>query len=80
MIKKLVHYDEKHDTDLLYTAQVYVENDTNIQKTSEKLYQHVNTVRYRVKKIKEVLSIDQFEGMMHESLALAIHLYNLHNR
>ena len=80
MIQKLIRYDEKHDTDLLYTAQIYVACDTNIQRTSEKLYQHVNTVRYRVKKIKEVLNIDQFEGMMHESLALAIHLYNLHNR
>lgn len=80
IIKKLVEYDEKHDTDLLYTAQVYVECDTNIQMTAERLYQHVNTVRYRVKKIKEILSIDLNKGMMHESLALAIHLYKLHNR
>lgn len=80
MIHKLISYDEKNDTDLLYTAQIYVECDTNIQRTSEKLYQHVNTVRYRIKKIKEILNLNHYEGMMHESLAIAIHLYNLHNR
>ena len=80
MIQKLISYDENHDTDLLYTAQIYVDCDTNIQKTSERLYQHVNTVRYRVKKIKEILDLNNYEGMMHESLAIAIHLYKLHNR
>lgn len=80
MIQKLIGYDEAHATDLLYTAQAYVACDTNIQKTSEMLYQHVNTVRYRIKKIKEILNMDAYEGMMHESLAIAIHLYNLHNR
>ena len=53
---------------------------THIQRTAEKLYQHVNTVRYRIKKIREVLDIENYDGMKHESLALAIHLYNLHNR
>ena len=80
MIQKILRYDEKNDTDLLYTAQTYVECDTNIQKTSEKLFQHVNTVRYRIKKIKEILEIDTLDGMKYESMALAIHLYNLHNR
>ena len=80
IIQKLIGYDEAHATDLLHTAQAYVASDTNIQKTAEILFQHVNTVRYRVKKIKEILNMDAFEGMMHESLAIAIHLYNLHNR
>jgi len=80
MIQKLIAYDEAHATDLLYTAQMYVACDTHIQRTAEKLYQHVNTVRYRIKKIREVLDIENYDGMKHESLALAIHLYNLHNR
>ncbi len=80
MIQPLIAYDEKNDSDLLYTAQTYVACDTNIQCTAEKLFQHVNTVRYRVKKIKEVLNIDALDGMKYESLALAIHLYELHNR
>ena len=80
MIQRILRYDEKNDTDLLYTAQIYVQCDTNIQKTAEKLYQHVNTVRYRIKKIKEILNVNALEGMMYESLALAIHLYELHNR
>ncbi len=77
IIGKLIDYDEKHDTELLKTATAYIDCDTNIQETAAKLYQHVNTIRYRIRKIREVLGLDAFEGMMHETLALAIHLYKM---
>jgi len=80
IIQKLIGYDEKNDTDLLHTAIAYVDSDTNIQATSELLFQHVNTVRYRIKKIKELLNLNALDGMQYESLSLAIHLYKLHSR
>jgi hypothetical protein len=77
IIEKLTRYDEQHDTELLKTAEVYIECDTNIQQTSSQLFQHVNTVRYRIRKIKELLNLDSYSGMMHETLAVAIHLYKM---
>ena len=77
IIDQLIQYDHKHQADLLQTATVYVKCDGDIKMTSEQLFQHTNTVRYRIRKIKSVLSLETLKGMQYETLAIAIHLYEL---
>lgn len=41
--------------ELVNTLQTYIECDMNMQKTAEKLFVHVNTMKYRLKKIDALL-------------------------
>lgn len=55
--KCLTTYDDTHRSDLLKTLMCYVESEGDISLTSRKLYQHNNTIRYRLDKIKKLLNI-----------------------
>ena len=46
------------DDDLLETLDSFYENNMDIGLTADKLYVHRNTVRYRLKKIKEITGYD----------------------
>lgn len=56
-IEKLLEYDRAHNSNLLYTLIQYVNSNYNVSETADKLFQHGNTVRYRVKKAMEILNI-----------------------
>lgn len=77
IINTLMEYDKRHHSELLNTAIAYIESDGDIKLTSDRLFQHNNTVRYRIRKIKEILFINSLEGMKYETLAIAIQLYKL---
>lgn len=53
----LFDYDAEHDADLGATAEAFAAAYGEVSHTAEALFQHPNTVRYRLKKIKEVLSV-----------------------
>ncbi|MET3505413.1 PucR family transcriptional regulator [Halalkalibacter oceani] len=59
-IKKLVTYDENSGANLVETLKVYFEHDCSLKDTAELLYIHVNTIKYRLKKIKELTEYDVF--------------------
>lgn len=54
----LEDFDQEHGSDLLGTLSAYIEANGDLVKASKMLYQHANTVRYRVAKIKSLLDID----------------------
>jgi hypothetical protein len=54
----LTEYDEEHGSDLLGTLSAYIEANGDLVSASKMLFQHANTVRYRVAKIKSLLEID----------------------
>ncbi|MCT4620948.1 MAG: PucR family transcriptional regulator ligand-binding domain-containing protein [Marinisporobacter sp.] len=80
MIDKLIDYDGEKGTDFLNTAICYIESEGNIQETSKKLFQHTNTIRYRIKKINEILELTRMKGMTYETLAIAIRLHLIHSK
>jgi DNA-binding PucR family transcriptional regulator len=49
-VRDLDAYDRAHNLDLCRTLQVYLENGFSLLRTSEILFVHKNTVRYRVEK------------------------------
>lgn len=57
-IMPLVAYDEKRDTDLVKTLEVYFEMNGNLKKMSETLFTHYNTILYRITRIKEITHKD----------------------
>jgi len=59
---KLLEYDNKNGTDLLDTLEIYLTEDRNLRKTSEELYIHRNTLKYRISRIQEILQIN-LEGV-----------------
>ncbi|MFJ7662289.1 PucR family transcriptional regulator [Lysinibacillus sp. NPDC097162] len=71
---KVFEYDKKKNTNLIETLRYYIKNNTNVQKTSEDMFVHYNTMRYRINKLKE-LGIDGEDGFELTEIALA---YQLH--
>ncbi|MFJ7405885.1 MULTISPECIES: PucR family transcriptional regulator [unclassified Lysinibacillus] len=71
---KVFEYDKRKNTNLLETLRYYIKNNTNVQKTSEDMFVHYNTMRYRINKLKE-LGIDGEDGFELTEIALA---YQLH--
>lgn len=49
---------QEENDDLLQTLVVYLDNNGNISKTSEKLFIHRRTLNYRINKIQEALNMD----------------------
>ncbi|MFI9555093.1 PucR family transcriptional regulator [Nonomuraea endophytica] len=54
LLGTLEAYDAAHQTDLLETLQAFLEESGNWTSTSERLHVHVNTLRYRLKRIEEL--------------------------
>lgn len=80
IILPLKRYDEKYNTQILTTAIKYIENDGNVKKTSEDLFQHDNTIRYRINKMKEILGMENLDGSFYEQLSIAIKIYKIIER
>ena len=57
-----------HPLDLLGTVWTYVETGHSLEATARELFVHPNTVRYRLKKVSEVLDWDP--GVARDALTL----------
>jgi hypothetical protein len=77
IIMPLKSYDEKYNTQILTTAIKYIENDGNVKKTSQELFQHDNTIRYRINKMKEILNMEDLDGGFYEQLSIAIKIHKI---
>jgi len=73
-VKTLTEYDLRNNTKLLDTMLAYVKSLGDINLTAQKLYQHGNTVRYRIGKIQRLLNLG--EGL--ESFSQMCILARLH--
>lgn len=60
----ITDYDQDHDTDFIVTLTTYIEADGDLVRASKLLFQHPNTVRYRVAKIKSLLGIESPNSYM----------------
>lgn len=53
--QKLKNYDSKHGKCLIQTLEQFILQNHQIDTTAKKLFQHPNTIRYRIQKIKSIL-------------------------
>lgn len=77
IIDPIEEYDKKYNGEFLKTIEFFVKNDGDYKKTAESLYQHENTIRYRIKKIKMLLKMDDSIIRFYESISIAIKMKNL---
>ena len=77
MIGPIIVYDENNGTELLKTAVKYVENNGDIKATAKELFQHGNTVRYRIDRINKILSENCKIEHFYEELSVAVRIYTL---
>ena len=71
---KILDYDAQNRTNLFATAQVYVEHHMEIAAAAKALYQHPNTVRYRLGKIQKLMGMEDdatFAPMIHLVISLS---------
>ena len=56
VVQTLQTYDSKFSSRLLETLLTYVRNGGEVARTAQQLYQHPNTIRYRLTKARELLA------------------------
>lgn len=81
----IISYDQKNGTDLLRTAVVYILSGGDIKRSADRLFQHGNTVRYRMERIRQLISSQesgqlpedglQTEWAFYELLAVGVRLH-----
>lgn len=57
-LKKLTDYDLRHNSNLVETLEVFLNNDNNINEAAKELNVHMNTLSYRLKRISEIGNIN----------------------
>lgn len=57
--EKIIAYDRENETNFIETILCYVKNQGEIRKTAEEMHQHINTIRYRLRRIHEFLGYDE---------------------
>lgn len=77
IIKPIEKYDRENNAQLVLTARVFVENDANVNETANKLFVHINTVRYRIDKIREIIGVKNSNLCFLEHISLGIKIDNL---
>lgn len=71
----LDEYDRAHGTELAATARAYAASFGEVRATAEALYQHPNTVRYRLRRIREELALPDVSDR--ELAALLVLAYSM---
>ncbi len=73
-LRQIRAYDSQNRTNLEQTARTYVAQGMEIAATAKKLYQHPNTVRYRLAKIQKLMGMEddaRFAPMLSLTISLA---------
>ena len=73
-LDELIAFDEKNELSLLTTLHMYLKENGDFNVTAKKLFIHPNTLRYRIKKIEEILDLDleKYENIINLLVALKI--------
>lgn len=79
-IEKICTYDRKHHTDMMDTFIALVTNGWNLKVTSEKLFIHYNSMKYRYRKLGMILELDLQDQEERLNLELALKLYQMHEK
>ena len=72
----ITDYDNRYNSSLMETLTCYVDREGQIAAVAETLYQHQNTVRYRLQKAKMLLGLDS-DFQLREVMDIVIRLQRL---
>jgi DNA-binding PucR family transcriptional regulator len=71
-VAPIVSYDEQYETELVRTLESFLEADGNVARTSEKLFTHRHTIRYRLERVRELTGLDVSSTDGRERLGLGL--------
>jgi hypothetical protein len=71
-IAPLAAYDEQYETDLVATVEAFLDADGNVAATSQRLFTHRHTVRYRLDRVRELTELDVGSSDGREKLSLGL--------
>lgn len=75
LVYKINEYDKHYNSNLWHTLIVFIKNNGEYSKTAKDLFQHPNTIRYRIKKIQEVTNLQ--EDDFYSQMYICVKLYLL---
>ena len=78
-LSKIIEYDKNHNGELIDTLIYLEKNNWNTKQVSEKLLFHPNTIRYRFRKITELIDGDINNCDFRFDLGLAIKLHQIYS-
>src|SRR5947209_8584557 len=71
-IAPLVEYDEQYETELVLTLESFLDEDGSVARTSERLFTHRHTIRYRLERVRELTGLDVGSTDGRERLGLGL--------
>ncbi|KOV84474.1 PucR family transcriptional regulator [Nocardia sp. NRRL S-836] len=72
LLGPVLDYDAEHGSDLVGTLRVFLDRGGSWTAAAQKLHVHVNTLRYRVGRVEELLGVDLAEFEVRVDLFLAL--------
>lgn len=70
----LVEYDKRRGTDYMEVLKLFFQNDCSITQTANASFYHQNTLKYKVKAIKEILGYDIMSNENRVKIIISLHL------
>lgn len=71
-IAPLAAYDDQYETELVATVAAFLDADGNVAATSQRLFTHRHTVRYRLDRVRELTELDVGSSDGREKLSLGL--------
>ena len=76
---KLISYDQENHSSYMKVLQDFFDNDCSIVQTAEATFFHQNTLKYKIKHIKEILGYDITTNENRTKIMLALSIMKLSN-
>lgn len=77
LLGRLIAYDANNGTELVRSLEAYFDANQNSQQAARDLFVHPKTLKYRLRRIAEILSLDPFAGDRQLAFYLAVKLHRL---
>ncbi|MEG1132627.1 MAG: helix-turn-helix domain-containing protein [Romboutsia sp.] len=79
IIGPILNHDKDNRTSLLPTLISFVDSDGDFKKVSRELFQHENTIRYRIFKIRSILNMEKSQIEFFEKVSIGVKLHKIYN-
>ncbi|WP_077213521.1 helix-turn-helix domain-containing protein [Bacillus dakarensis] len=73
----LINYQYTSGNDLIHSLQVFLDHESVIQSAADELHVHYNTLRYRLKRIEEIIGLDLKDPQIKLNLRISLLIYRL---
>lgn len=77
---KLISHDNQHRTDYMDVLKLYFDNNCSITQTANESFYHQNTLKYKIKAIKEILGYDITTNENRVRIMLSLYILKLGNQ